>query len=77
MSDTTNRLIELAARRFKIDAASIQPEDDMFQALKINSYQALDLLTELEMEFDVELPDYEVQGVRTFSGLAAKIDRRR
>ena len=77
MSYTTNRLIQLAARRFKIDAASIQPEDDMFQALKINSYQALDLLTELEMEFDVELPDYEVQGVRTFSGLAAKIDRRR
>ena len=31
----------------------------------------------LQEEFDVELPDYELQGIKTFSALAQKIDKRR
>lgn len=75
--NTTTRLIELAARRFHADAARLKPEDDFFSTLHINSIQALELLSELEMEFDVEIPDYELQGVVTFAALAAKIDKRR
>lgn len=77
MTDTTQRLIDLTARRFKVEPGNLKPTDDIFESLKINSYQALELLTELEMEFDIELPDYEVQGVRSFAALAGKIDKRR
>ena len=30
----------------------------------------------VEMEFDVEVPDYELQGVKTFTQLAEVIDER-
>ena len=77
MSDTTDRLIALAATRFKVDRDAIQASDDLFQTLGIDSFQAVELLTDLELEFDVEIPDYELQGTRTFADLAQKIDQRR
>ena len=76
MTATEKRLIELAAERFSADASSLTPSQDFFEALGIKSIQALDLLTDLEDEFDVEIPDYEMQGVNTFAALAALIDKR-
>ncbi len=75
--DLARRLIALAAERFGHDPARLAPEDDLFEALGIDSVQALDLLTELEDTFDVEIPDYELQDARTFAGLAAVVARRR
>jgi acyl carrier protein len=72
----TDQLITLASRRFQVDPATLQPEDDFFEKLGIDSIQALDLLSEVEMHFDVEIPDYELQGVVTFAALSALIEGR-
>jgi acyl carrier protein len=77
MSDTVQRLIALSGKQFKVDASGLEPEADFFDALGIDSVQALELLSEIEMEFDVEIPDYELQGVKTFAALATVIDDRR
>jgi acyl carrier protein len=77
MSDTLQRLITLAGKKFKVEASGLRAEDDFFDALGIDSVQALELLSEIEIEFDVEIPDYELQGVKTFVGLAQVIDDRR
>ena len=47
-----------------------------FDKLKIDSSQALELLTRLENHFNVELPDYEMQGVSDFQTLAERIQAR-
>jgi acyl carrier protein len=75
-TDTLTQLQALAGRRFGDKAATLSAEDDFFEALGIDSLQALDLLTDLEDAFDVEVPDYELQGVNTFAGLAAVIELR-
>jgi len=77
MSDTVQRLITLAGKKFKVDSDKLTADDDFFDALGIDSVQALELLSDIEMEFDVEVPDYELQGVKTFSQFAAVIDDRR
>lgn len=77
MSDTLQRLIALAGKKFKVDPTGLKPEADFFDALGIDSVQSLELLSEIELEFDVEIPDYELQGVKTFSALASVIDDRR
>jgi acyl carrier protein len=77
VSDTLTRLSALAAKKFKVPVESLTPEADFFDALGIDSVQALELLSDLEIEFDVEVPDYELQGVKTFSALAQVIDDRR
>lgn len=79
MNDSKNlvsRLLELAAKRFDKDTSGLSPDDDMFEKLGIDSYQAMELLTDLEDEFDIEIPDYEIQGVNTFGGLAEVIEGR-
>ena len=70
------KLHTLAARRFGSGAEALKPDDDLFEVLGIDSLQALDLLTDLETEFDVEIPDYELQGVNTLAGLATLISER-
>lgn len=77
MSGSLDRLIQLACKRYQVDPLAVKPEDDVFEKLGIDSFQAVELMSELELEFDVEIPDYELQGVRTFVQLAATIDKRR
>jgi acyl carrier protein len=74
---TVQTLIALAAKRFKVDVARLSPEADVFDSLGIDSIQVLELLSEIEREFDVEIPDYELRDVKSFAQLAAVIDRRR
>ena len=65
-----DRLRVLATRRFGPAATGLAPDDDLFDKLGIDSLQALDLLTEIEDAFDVEIPDYELQDVRTLASIA-------
>ena len=70
------KLLKLAAKRFERDTSDLGPDDDFFDRLDINSYQAMELLTEIEDEWGIEIPDYEVQDVRTFGALAKLISDR-
>lgn len=72
-ADTERELLDLAAAHFKADRRKLRAEDDIFETLKIDSMQALELLTRLERHFGVELPDYELQGVSDFRTLAERI----
>ncbi len=77
MADSILRTLQdLAVARFGARAGKLGPDDDLFEVLGIDSLQALDLLTDLEEAFDVEIPDYEVQGVNTLAGLAGLIVER-
>ena len=75
-NDLLPRLITLAGERFGKRSADLRPADDLFDSLGIDSVEAMSLLTALEESFGVEIPDYEVQDVRTFEELAAVIARR-
>ena len=73
---TLDEILNLAAAHFKVPRERLNPEEDFFKALGIDSLQTLDLLTKLENHFHVELPDYELQGVSDFRTLAGKIQSR-
>ena len=75
-NNITQRLIQLAGQRFGKSPESLKPEDDMFQTLGIDSFKAMELLSQVETEFAVEIPDYELHGVYTFGALAELIQRR-
>lgn len=73
---TLDEILDLAARHFKVPREKLTPDDDFFKTLGIDSLQTLDLLTRLEHHFNVELPDYELQGVSDFRTLARRIQAR-
>ncbi len=76
LEQTVDEVLDLAAVHFKVPRAQLSPYDDFFKKLGIDSLQALDLLTRLENHFQVELPDYELQGVSDFRTLAQRIQSR-
>jgi acyl carrier protein len=76
LEQTTEEILNLTADHFKVRRADLQPSDDFYKKLNIDSLQALELLSRLENHFGVELPDYEVQGVSDFRTLASRIQAR-
>jgi acyl carrier protein len=73
---TLDEIMNLASAHFKVPREKLTPDEDFFKTLRIDSLQALDLLTKLEHHFNVELPDYELQGVSDFRTLAGRIQSR-
>jgi acyl carrier protein len=73
---TLDEILNLAAAHFKVPREKLAPDDDFFKTLGIDSLQALDMLTRLEHHFNIELPDYELQGVSDFRTLASRIQAR-
>jgi acyl carrier protein len=76
LEQTTQEILELATKHFKAAAGSLQPEDDFYKKLGIDSLQALEMLSRLENHFHIELPDYELQGVSDFRTLAERVQAR-
>ncbi len=76
IEQTIEEILNLAATHFNVPREDLTADDDFFQKLGINSLQALDLLTRLESRFQIELPDYELQGVSDFRTLAERIQSR-
>jgi acyl carrier protein len=76
LEQVTDDILNLAATHFKVSRQELNPDDDFFKKLGIDSLQALELLTRLENHFSIELPDYEVQGVTDFRTLAERIQAR-
>lgn len=75
-NEITTKLLALAAKRFKREVADLSATDDFFEKLGIDSFQAMELLTDVEDAFDIEIPDYELNGVTTFAALVTVIERR-
>jgi len=73
LQEILDEILDLAARYFNVPRQDLTPDDDFFKTLGINSLQTLELLTRLENHFGVELPDYEIQGVKDFRTLADRI----
>jgi acyl carrier protein len=76
LEQTTQEVLNLAATHFKLAPGSLSPTDDFFKKLGIDSLQTLELLSRIENHFNIELPDYEVQGVSDFKTLAERIQSR-
>jgi acyl carrier protein len=77
LEQTTQEILDLAARHFKVPTGSLSPDDDIFKKLGIDdSLQKLEMISRLENHFGIELPDYEVQGVSDFKTLAERIQSR-
>ena len=76
MEQTTQEILELAAKHFRAAPGSLKAEDDFYKKLGIDSLQALEMLSRLENHFHIELPDYEVQGVSDFKTLAERVQSR-
>lgn len=69
------RTMALIESRFGLEAGALALKDDLVDRLGIDSMDSLSLLSELEAVFHVEVPDWELQDVRTVSDLVTVLRR--
>ncbi|MDW4548245.1 acyl carrier protein [Defluviimonas sp. D31] len=66
MSDTEARLREITATLLDADPVAIVAETKFVDDLGVDSLETIEILMALEYEFGIEIPDDEIEGLKTF-----------
>jgi acyl carrier protein len=61
-TDVAERLRATVAKELKQDVSSITPEHTLRGDLKLNSLDAIELMFRIEEDFDLSIPDDDMQG---------------
>lgn len=61
----TEKLKKIFAMYSEVDISSITPETDILRDLGLNSYSIVEIINEIEDEFDVQIPDSILPGIKT------------
>ena len=70
------KVAEILAEQLDVEAEEITPETDIIDDLGADSLDIVDLVMSLEDEFDLEIPDEGVEGIRTVGGLTKYLEDR-
>lgn len=64
---------DIIARQLDIDPATITAESRLVDDLKADSLDIVELIMDLEQEFDVEIPDEELPNVHTIGDIVERL----
>jgi len=64
----------ILAEQFDIDEDTLQNDTDLQDDLGADSLDVVDLLMSIEDEFDIEIPDEEIENIRTVGELVNYIE---
>ena len=70
------RVRSALARELRRDPASITPDQALREDLGLNSLDAIELMFKVEEEFDIEIPDADLQRLRTVGDLTQYLEGR-
>ena len=64
----------ILAEQFDVEEDSIKTETDLQDDLGADSLDVVDLLMSIEDEFEIEIPDEEIENIRTVGDLVNYIE---
>ena len=64
----------ILAEQFDVDEDKITADTDLQEDLGADSLDVVDLLMSIEEEFDVEVPDEEIENIKTVGTLVSYIE---
>jgi acyl carrier protein len=64
----------ILAGQFDVEEDSIKPETDLQDDLGADSLDVVDLLMSIEDEFEIEIPDEQIENIRTVADLVNYIE---
>lgn len=68
------RLKEIVAEQLEIDAETITPETRLNEDLNADSLDVVEMLMALEDEFGVDIPDEEIEKMKTIGDVVSFIE---
>ena len=73
--ELTGRVRTLVADQLGVDLAEITPDASILDDLGADSLDVVELVMSLEDAFDIEVPDEEVEGMRTVDDIQQYVHR--
>ena len=64
-SEVFNKVVELAADKLSAEASEVKEETNFIEDLNADSLDVVDFVMALEGEFDMEIPEDDVEKIRT------------
>lgn len=76
MSESTlQQVIKLAAKHFNKKDDTLFGETHLINDLKGDSLDAVELIMNIEDHFELEIPEDDLEGVRTLGGIATVVEQ--
>jgi acyl carrier protein len=69
------KIREIIANQLDIDEESITMESRLVDDLKADSLDVVELIMDLEQEFDIEIPDEELPKVQTVADIVDYVEK--
>ena len=64
----------ILSKQFGVEEDKITPDTSLIDDLEADSLDVVDLLMSIEDEFEVEVPDEEIEGIKTVNDLVKYIE---
>lgn len=74
MSEITNRVIAIITDKLGVEESQVTPEASFTNDLGADSLDTVELIMELEKEFDLQIPDEEAEKIVTVGDAIAFIE---
>lgn len=71
---TFERVKDIVAEQLEVEKEDIKMETSMMADLDADSLDAVEIIMELEDEFDVEIPDEDAEGFKNIGDIVKYID---
>ncbi len=65
MADVSQRVIDIVAEQLGVDKEKVTPETSFVNDLGADSLDTVELVMELEEEFDINIPDDAAENIQT------------
>jgi len=70
-----DKVREIIAKQLDVDASTITMESKLVDDLKADSLDVVELIMDLEQEFDIEIPDEQLPKVRTVGDIVDYLEK--
>ena len=74
MATNQERLTEIIAQQLDVDADKVTPDASFMEDLGADSLDFVELAMALEEEFDIEIPDSDVEKIQTVQDALSYLD---
>ena len=71
---TFDKIKNILAEQLDVDADTLTMETDIGKDLNADSLDVVEILMSIEDEFDVEIPDEEIENIKTIGDLVKYIE---
>lgn len=68
------KICEIIAEQLDIEASEITMETDLMQDLNADSLDAVEVLTQIEEEYGIEIPDEETENFRVVGNIVRFVE---